>query len=142
MNSLGLLQTKLNDLIHLLLTDGVQPADLSDNIFFTSYEEITYKKVNGQVIGELTFLENRYSCEITIKLRYYYSNDKKIMKIEEEIAGEVQVVWDRNLSEKKLVDEIMVILKKAYNKQQLSNFIRSLPEHLQIKILHNQNIIA
>lgn len=142
MSSLGLLQAKLNDLVHLLLTDGVQPADLSDNIFLTAYEEVTYKKVNGQVIGELTFLENRYSCDITVKLRYYYSSDKKIMKIEEEIAGEVQVVWDRNFTEKKLVDEIMVILKKAYNNQQLSNFIRSLPEHLQVKINQNQNIIA
>jgi len=142
MSSLGLLQAKLNDLVQLLLTDGVQPADLSDNIFLTSYEEVTYKKVNGQVIAELTFLENRYSCDIAVKLRYYYSNDRKIMKIEEEIADEVYVVWDRNFTEKKLVDEIMVILKKAYNNQQLSNFIKSLPEHLQVKIHHNQNIIA
>ncbi|MFB0846555.1 hypothetical protein [Paenibacillus oleatilyticus] len=142
MNNLGLLQTKLNDLVELLLTDGVQPADLSDNIFLTSYEEISYKKINGQVIGELTFLENRHSNDIIVKLRYYYSKDKKILKIEEEIANEVKVIWDRDFTEKKLVEEILVILDKFYNKDQISKFIATLPEHLKGKILNTQNIIA
>lgn len=142
MSSLGLLQTKLDDLVELLLTNGVQPADLSDNIFLASYEEVCYKKINGQVIGELTFLENRYSHNIIIKLKYYYSNDRKIMKIEEEIGGEVEVVWDRNFTEKKLVDEILLIMNKVYGKDQISQFIASLPEHLQEKIHHHQSIIA
>ena len=44
-----LLKKKLDDLVSLILTDGVQPSDLADNIFLDSYVKLSYTKLQEEV---------------------------------------------------------------------------------------------
>ncbi|MBE0339588.1 hypothetical protein [Paenibacillus sp. 23TSA30-6] len=129
-----MINKKINELINLLLTDGVQPYDLIDNIFLHEYDEISYKKQNGMIIGELTFLENIASRTLKIKLRYHYTLDKTLVKIEEVMCGEAKLLWDRSSTETKILDELVGLLIEVYNESQMSNFISTLPDNLKSKI--------
>ncbi|MCY9669575.1 hypothetical protein M5X11_32425 [Paenibacillus alginolyticus] len=136
------LQKKLNDLIELMLTDGVQPSELADNIFLPTYKSVAYQKINEQVIGELTFLEEINSVNTTVRLRYYYSEEKKVTKIEEELHEKVNVIWCRDNTEDRIIQEIYELMTVMYDKEQVVKFINTLPEDLKHKLIKNQSITA
>ncbi|HZG15709.1 MAG TPA: hypothetical protein VE710_11890 [Candidatus Bathyarchaeia archaeon] len=139
----NLITDKINQLINLLLTDGVQPSDLADNIFLNEYENISYTKLNGMVIGELVFTENIEQREITTKLRYYYRADKKVVRIEEESFNNTKVIWDRESYEEKILNELLSLLAQFHSKAQINNFVSTLPEELKLSIKEKvPNLIA
>lgn len=130
------IQYKLDRLINLMLNDGVQPGDLADNIFLNDYKEVSYKKCGDNIIGEVVISEclgNEYSDYI---IRYIYTLDKRIMRIEEEKLGKVVIQWDRDIIETELINDIVDLLKVHYTEEQLEMFISSLPQSLSGRILN------
>ncbi len=94
MNYQKVIDYKLQMLIDLMLTDGVSPSDLSNNIFEKDYVSITFYKKSQYVIGKLDFYENENILQ-NIQMIYTYTNDKKLIRIEE-IHNEVRhLLWDR-----------------------------------------------
>ena len=77
MNYQKVIDYKLQMLIDLMLTDGVSPSDLSNNIFEKDYVSITFYKKSQYVIGKLDFYENENILQ-NIQMIYTYTNDKKI----------------------------------------------------------------
>lgn len=133
-----LLKKKLDDLVNLMMTDGVQPSDLANNIFLQSYVQIIYKKINGKVIGEMHFKEEENEEYQTIVLRYFYGNDRKVYCIEEEIKGSVKILWDRDFKQMQIINQIVDIMQKYYDSAQIEKFISTLPssisKHIKNKI--------
>ena len=126
-----LINYKINELVDLLLTDGVRPGDLSDNIFDQDYIDIRYYKDNGYIIGELIF----NSDNLLVKMIYTYSQDRRILRIEEEIQGRKEIVWDRSMREKEIIEEIVYFIKLVYNPEQIHHFLMSLPNAVGSSIL-------
>ncbi|MEK4324696.1 hypothetical protein MKX70_02270 [Paenibacillus sp. FSL R7-0312] len=128
------IKCKIDELIHLLLTDGVQPSDLTDNIFLDDYSNISYRRQNQMIIGELVFREEMFNKLVETKLRYYYSLDKKLLRIDEETYKGTNVIWDRDTTEANILDELLVLLNKSYEQEQISRFLSTLPSNLKTKI--------
>ena len=74
---------------------------------------------------------NKVGKNDLIKMKYYYSFDMKVQKIEEYSNAKWMVLWDRTKRENEIVDEILDLMKVAYTKQQIIDFINTLP--LEIK---------
>lgn len=125
---------KINDLISLVLTDGVQPSDLADNIFVDSYVKVGYTKINGEVTGELVF-EEEGSIRTITTLRYFYNVHRKITRIEEEVHNAKKVIWDRSHQEAQMINEIVDMMEELYSTEQIKTFIASLPENIQTKLV-------
>ena len=137
-----LLKKKLDDLVSLILTDGVQPSDLTDNIFLDSYVKLSYTKLQGEVIGEISFEEKINAVTGITILRYFYGLDKKVFRIEEEVVGTKKILWDRNFEEIQMINEIVEIMKKYYLTSQVEKFICALPCSIRNKIEKKYNEIA
>ena len=58
MNYQKVIEYKIQMLVDLMLTDGVSPSELSENIFEKQYISISFSKTNDYVIGKLNFYEN------------------------------------------------------------------------------------
>ena len=133
MNYQKVIEYKIQMLVDLMLTDGVSPSELSENIFEKQYISISFSKTNDYVIGKLNFYENEDLIQ-NIQMIYTYTEDKKLIKIEEEENGKKLLLWDRRKREEELVEELLYFMKNCYNRAQMEKFILTLLEFLRIKI--------
>lgn len=129
----NLLQDKLDNLVKLYLTTGVQPSDLADNIFLDHYKQISFFKNNGLLVGEIVYEENYNGSLIETKLRYFYKN-KQVITIEEEFLNTKTIIWNRKETTSKLLQEIITILTSTHTAQEITTFINSLPEELSAEL--------
>ena len=129
-----ILELKLDRLLDLMLTSGVQPSDLVDNIFLNEYNSISYKKHEQNIIGELVFEEKEGDIITSITMKYTYDSEKRICRIEEEVDGRTLILWDRSNTETELINDILNIMDKKYSGDEVNKFIMSLPEQLKSKI--------
>lgn len=134
MSNYKVIKKKIDDLINIILTDGVQPSDLADNIFIDSYTQVIFKKTKDEIIGEIVFEESIELKPTVTIIRYFYTNTKKIIRIEEEIAGIRKIIWDRNYEEVQLANEIINMMKECYLPEQINDFVTTLPENIRIKL--------
>lgn len=134
MNYQKVIDYKLQMIIGLMLTDGVSPSELSDNIFEKEYISISFSKTNGYIIGKLNFYENELQI---IQMLYTYSFDKKLIRIEEEENGNRHLLWDRQKREEELIEELLYFLNYCYDNNQIAKFVSSLPDNLRNKVLEH-----
>lgn len=123
---------KIDLLIDLMLTDGVGPRDLADNIFCEEYKEIVFYKSGELIIGELTFLSEHGN---SVKMIYTYTIDKKVLKISEKTKGKEIVLWDRKMREQEIISELLDYMNMIYTNKQIENILKKLPEELKHKVL-------
>lgn len=133
MNYQKVIEYKIQMLVELMLTDGVSPSELSENIFEKQYISISFSKINGYVIGKLNFYENENVMQ-NIQMIYTYTEDKKLIRIEEEENGKRLLLWDRKKREEELVEELLYFMKYCYDSTQMEKFILTLPECLRTNI--------
>jgi len=129
------IQYKLDRLINVMLNDGVQPGDIADNIFLNEYKQVSYRKSENSIVGEVIISETIGNIESDYILRYIYTIDKKIMRIEEERSGKITIQWDRDIIETELIEDICDILKIHYTRAQMERFLNTLPKNLSGKII-------
>lgn len=122
---------KLNRLVDLMLTDGVAPSDIADNIFMDNYDCITYKKTDRGVMGEVVLHESNAETYI---IRYYYNMHKRIERIEEDKQGVIEALWDRDEIVEELLYDLVILLKTHYTPDNVMRFINSLPKELYDKL--------
>lgn len=137
----NILQNKLDSLVKLYLTTGVQPSDLADNIFLENYKQISFLKHNGLLVGEIVYEENYNGSLIDTKLRYFYK-DKQVITIEEEFLDTKTIIWDRKETTSKLLQEIISILTSSYSAQEIDAFINSLPKDLSVELTNILQLTA
>lgn len=134
MNYQEVIKYKLQTLIDLMLTDGVSPSDLSNNIFEKDYISISFCKENECIVGRLDFYDNENSSQ-NIQMIYTYSDNKRLIKIEEIINNTIELLWDRESREEELIKELISFMNYVYDSKQIEVFILSLPEILKAKVM-------
>lgn len=138
MNYNEVIDHKIEELIYLLITNGVSPADLANNIFDENYSKISYYKKGMYIIGEIEFFEE----SDLVKMIYTYSEEKIVLKIEEQQKNQRIVLWDRASREKEIINEIIEFMKIRYTPEQMTKFISSLPNQIQINVQNELNWTA
>ena len=141
MNYQKVIEYKIQMLVDLMLTNGVSPSELSDNIFEKQYVSISFSKVSGCIIGKLNFYEEDNSAQ-NIQMIYTYTADKKLIRIEEEENGKRHLLWDRKKREEELIEELLYFMHYCYNSNQMEKFILSLPKCLRTKVKKKQLILS
>lgn len=120
----------------------VQPSELVNNIYLNDYKSIKYYKVDSNILGELIFEESTGKYTVEVALKYVYNAEKMLLRIEEEVHGQVNVLWDRNNTESELINEIISLLKQSYSTNEVNKFITSLPNELAKKLMLNYKLTA
>lgn len=142
MSLYDVIKEKLDRLIDIMQTDGVQPCDLANNISLDSYKSISYKKANNQIIGELVFDDYNDNGKTDVTYRYFYNNKLRVLRIEEEFDGHITIKWDREIIETELINDIVNLLETHYTKKQIKLFINTLPNEIKNKIEKSIEIVA
>jgi hypothetical protein len=124
---------KLNTLVKLMLTSGVQPSELADNVFLKDYTSIKFFKQKNKTVGELTFFEVYDNSSVEVILRYFYDSLQRVILIEEEYLGEKSIIWDRDTKELEIINEVVHLLK-MHDKNNINSFLSNLPKELCEKI--------
>jgi hypothetical protein len=117
-----------------MLTDGVQPSDLAGNVFEDGYRSVKATKSNGHIIVDVCFDEiiNNIKRE-KVTLRYTYSAQRQMLRVEEVLADRVLVQWDREQIIQDLLTDVVAKLRMS-SASVSEEFIASLPPYLQDKI--------
>lgn len=132
---------KLNTLIDLMLTKGVSPSELADNIFDEDYLSISFSKTNEYIVGKLNFFDKGEVLQ-NIYMLYTYSKDKRLVQIEEIVNGDKHLLWSRRSREEELITELLYFMNCCYNAQQIDEFISSLPEELKDIVVKYANMLS
>lgn len=141
MDEVMLIKRKINNLIKLFMTIGVQPSELADNIFLKSYKRISFVKQEGYIVGELVFEEELGSITTDTVIRYYFVGNK-VTLIEEETFSGKNIIWDRDYKESELINDIVGLMRRNFSPGELVSFIKTLPDELSNKIKSAYNKIA
>lgn len=134
MNFKKAIDYKIKTLIDIMITAGVSPSDLANNVFDKEYISISFKKKNDKVIGNLKFYERTKSLQI-IEMYYTYNEEKKLIRIEENVNGIVNLLWDRNKREEDLIKETLYLMKSCYTAKQIVKFIYTLPDEIKDRMI-------
>lgn len=84
-------------------------------------------------------IDDKLFCTI---LRYIYNENKRLLRIEEQINDNIRIEWDRDFIEDVLINDIIDIMKNHYEKKDIEYFLRSLPDDLISKIEHACGYVA
>lgn len=141
MNFQKVINFKLDMLIKLMLTNGVSPSELSDNIFNEDYISISFSKSNEFIVGKLNFYDNGNILQ-NVHMVYIYSKDRRLIRIEEIENDSKKILWDRKSREEELIEEILYFMKFCYDGKQINEFIFSLPENLKNKIMEYMKVLS
>ena len=141
MNFQKVINFKLDTLIKLMLTNGVSPSELSDNIFNEDYISISFNKTNEFIVGKLNFYDAGEVLQ-NIHMIYTYSKDKMLIRIEEIENGTKKILWDRENREEELIEELLYFMSYSYDVKQINEFIFSLPENLKNKIVDYMKVLS
>lgn len=141
MNYQKVIEYKIQMLVDLMLTNGVSPSELSDNIFEKQYISISFSKAGGCIIGKINFYENENLIQ-NIQMIYTYTDDRKLIRIEEEEDGKRRLLWDRKKREEELVEELFYFMNYCYDSNQIDRFILSLPKCLRTKVKNHIHTLS
>lgn len=133
MNYQKVIEFKIQTLVDLMLTNGVSPSELSNNIFEKQYISISFSKVGKYIIGKLDFYDDENHTQ-NIQMIYTYTSDKQLIRIEEEQNGVNCLLWDRKKREEELLEELLYFMDFCYDGKGIENFIMSLPPNLRNKV--------
>lgn len=122
---------KINMLVDLMLTDGVGPSEFAENIFTKEYNEVSFYKNGEYIVGKLVFVVDDKITE----MKYTYTINKKLIRIEERINSKFVILWDREMREDEIIREIILYMNNLYKPEQILKFINSLPLSLQQRFL-------
>ncbi|WP_311407498.1 hypothetical protein [Liquorilactobacillus uvarum] len=68
---------ELNNIYNLTNKQLLAPSELVDNLDILGYEDISYKKVGGNLVCNLRFHEGEYECNF----KYFFDENKFLSRI-------------------------------------------------------------
>ncbi|UDQ96837.1 hypothetical protein AAEX28_07200 [Lentisphaerota bacterium WC36G] len=127
--SLEKIKEKIQKLINLRMSKGIQLEQLVGAIFDKEYIQIITKKKENEIVCEILFKETINEKNNLITITYYYDLNKNLIRISEFINGKTTVIFNKTQTEKKLLNEVIELLKQR-SKKELDYFFNSLPADL------------
>lgn len=132
----AVLDYKKNKIINLMLERGVQPEELTENIWNEQYKTINIVRVEDSIICSLSFIDNNSE----IKMNYIYDTNKILIKIEEILDLKKTILWDRKLKLQELIDDLCEFLRINYSENQIQKVLNTLPEEIKTLIQLKEKI--
>ncbi|WP_160687495.1 hypothetical protein [Clostridium sp. C2-6-12] len=133
----AVLDYKKSQIINLMLEKGVQPEELTENIWNDLYKTINIGRVEDSIICSLTFVENNSE----IKMNYIYNSDKILIRIEEILDLKTTILWDRKLKLQELINDLCEFLRINYSENKVQKVLNTFPEEIK-KIIQSKEKIA
>ena len=140
---LDLMVSKVDELVMLSLTKGVQPYELAENAFDEDYREIKIKRAGNTIKTEVTIYEEIDLIESRMEtlLSYTYDLEGNLNLIEEFCDNKKKILWSREHSANTLISEIVALLQEI-NPQKIDQFIESLPGEYKKAVSEKLNLVA
>jgi hypothetical protein len=138
------LDKAVQGLLDLHLTRGVQPSDLADNLFDVEYTDYSLKKRGAVLILDLSYEESLEDFSHKICMRYTYSMERYLVKIEQRVgSGRFSVQWCRSAAIAKAVTDVTLCLSKAgLSSMAISKVLGTLPQDLVNSIGDRLKLVA
>ncbi|WP_052893273.1 hypothetical protein [Pseudomonas lundensis] len=127
----------INALVALYLTKGVQPGELTDNIFEDEYKAFSIKKNTDQTVTlNLSYIEQGEESIQTVDCRYTYDENKTLMLIEQKLgSGRRSIQWSRHDAIILAVDNLAQALSASgYTEQRIAALMLTLPLDLSPRV--------
>jgi len=134
----------IDQLIAIHLNKGVQPSDISGNIFEDNYRTVEIMRCSGSVKMTVSFCEFEDSADQSIvHMRYTYSPDKTLMQIEQKVGRKpFKIQWDRRQSIKDLICKIAQELKQINDPTEVDTAMRTIPNEFVVDIGEKLKLVA
>jgi hypothetical protein len=138
------LDKAVQGLLDLHLTRGVQPSDLADNLFDVEYTEYSLKKRGAVLILDLSYEESLEDCSQKICMRYTYSMERYLVRVEQRIgSSKFSVQWCRSAAIAKAVADVTLCLSSAgLSSNAISKVLDTLPQDLISSIGERLKLVA
>lgn len=128
----------LDKLVALQTTPGVQPSDIADAVFEDAYTKVDVVKNSNSIVMTVIFIDDCHGELNEIRMRYTYSFDKNLCRVEEKIGkGAYKVQWDRYENVKELLQQLCYELADLNSDGDVNSFLNTLPDaiaHLKPEI--------
>lgn len=134
MNTEKLIDNKIESIINLTITKGVQPEELAENIWNKNYINLNLYKENNFIVCSLKFLDEG----IEVNMKYIYNSDKYLIRIEEIVNGNLSILWDKDIKLQILIDDLNELLFNEYSKEKAEKILNTLPEKLREYLLKKE----
>lgn len=134
MNTEKLIDNKIESIINLTITKGVQPEELAENIWNKNYISLNLYKENNFIVCSLKFLDEG----IEVNMKYIYNSDKYLIRIEEIVNGNLSILWDKDIKLQILIDDLNELLFNKYSKEKVEEILNTLPDKLKKYLLKKE----
>lgn len=123
------IQKKIDQLLELKLSKGVQPSDLAQAIFDKEYFSTHIDKSETEVILKLSYIDIlEGGATHTVKMCYHYSLDGVLQEIHEAVGkSSMKTQWSRKQRYRDLTLDIIMALTNSGQANKVNAFIQSLP---------------
>lgn len=124
-------------LIALYLTKGVQPGELTENIFEDEYKDFSIVKNSDQTVTlNLSYIEHGDDAIQTVNCRYTYDTDKTLILIEQKLgSGRRSIIWCRQEAIAAAINNLAAALSiSGYTESRITALISTLPVGLSPRV--------
>lgn len=139
-----LLKDALDELTTLHLFNGVQPSDLADAMYESPYLEFKTTKTTEHLTVELIFIDECEETVNSVKMKYTYSLDRKLQRIDQKIGSKkIAVQWCRKTATNSAIAKIELALSKMrVPDKKISEIMSTLPSSARSLIRAKLSLVA
>lgn len=139
-----LLKDALDELTTLHIFNGVQPSDLVDAMYEYPYLEFKTTKTAEHLTVELSFIDECEETVNSVKMKYIYSLDRKLQRIDQKIGSKkFATQWCRKTATNDAVAKVELALSKMkVPDQQINAIMSTLPSSARLLIRAKLSLVA
>ncbi|WP_404938968.1 hypothetical protein P7C00_11265 [Pseudomonas sp. JDS08PS003] len=139
-----LLKDALDELSALHLFNGVQPSDLADAMYESPYLEFKTIKTAEHLTVELSFIDECEESVNTVKMKYIYSLDRKLQRIDQKIGSKkFAIQWCRKTATNDAIAKVELALSKIrVTDKRISAIMSTLPSSTSSLIRAKLSLVA
>ena len=139
-----LLKVALDELTALHLFNGVQPSDLADAMYENPYLDFKTTKTFELLIVELSFVDEYEEFTNIVKMKYAYSLDRKLQRVEQKIGSKKYAIqWCRKAATSDAIIKIELALSKMkISDIKISEIMSTLPSSVRSLIRAKLSLVA
>ncbi len=135
----------INALVALHLTKGVQPSELTDNIFDDEYKTFSIEKNSDNTVTlSLSYEEQGDESIQTVTCRYTYDTNRTLLLIQQKLgSGRRSTLWCRHDAINAAVENLRIALvTSGYSEARISSLISTLPLDLYPRVQVALKLVA
>ncbi|OAE15515.1 hypothetical protein A2T76_17770 [Pseudomonas brenneri] len=139
-----LLKDALDELTALHLFNGVQPSDLADAMYETPYLEFKTTKTVEHLTVELSFIDEYEETANTVKMKYVYSLDRKLQRIDQKIGSKkFATQWCRKTATSDAITKVESAFRKMrVTDKKISEIMSTLPSSARSQVRARLSLVA